>query len=338
MKVIFNRLPFKRVKCIATVGVFDGIHLGHQFILKKVKEAAKKRGVASLVITFDVPPQRFLAKKKLTSHCRPKKAFIGAITDANDKAALIGALGIDYLWFLKTRESLLRLSARDFISYIQRYFKIEELIVGRDFRFGHRGGGDLRDLKNLGSKHEFELSIIGKKNKNKQVVSSSLIRQFIRCGQLKEAEQFLGRSFSLKGKVFKGRGLGLQFGFPTANIKAGNYIIPMRGVYAAYAVLGRKVYLAAVNVGLRPTCARKSACARQGTFSGVIGPVIEAHILNLKKNILGKTIKIIFLEKIRKEKKFSSFEALKSAISKDIVCLTSKYSASQLPHPQPLVV
>ena len=305
MKVIFNRLPFKRVRCIATVGVFDGIHLGHRFILEKVKKAAQKKGLASLVVTFNIPPQQFLAKERLISHCRPQKIFIGALADTKDKVALISALGIDYLWFLKTKESLLRLSAQDFINYIQKYFKIEKLIVGRDFRFGHRGGGDLKDLKDLSNKYKFGLSIIGKKTKNKKIVSSSLIRQFVRKGQLKEAEHFLGRSFSLKGKVFKGKGLGVQLGFPTANIKVDDYIVPMRGVYAAYAVLEKKVYLAAVNVGLRPTCAQNGACPHQSTFPGVTDLVIETHILNLKKNILGKTIKIIFLEKIRKEKKFS---------------------------------
>ena len=340
MKVIFNRLPFKRVRCVATVGVFDGIHLGHQFILKKVKEAARRKGLVSLVITFDIPPQQFLAKKKLNFHCRPEKIFIGSLTDQKDKTALIGSLGIDYLWFLKTRKSLLKLSAQEFINYIQKYFKIEELIVGGDFRFGHRGGGDLKDLKNMGNKHEFELLIIRKKAKNKKIISSSLIRQFIRKGELKEAEQLLGRSFSLKGKVFKGRGLGSVLGFPTANVKTDNYIIPAKGVYAAYVILGKKVYLAAVNVGLRPTCTCRDGFSKNALkkTASPAGLIIEAHILDLEKNILAKIVKIVFLEKIRQEKNFSSLDALKKAISKDITCLTSKYSIFRLAYPQPLVV
>ena len=336
MKVIFNRLPFKRVKCVATVGVFDGIHFGHQFILEKVKEAAKRKGLPSLVITFNIPPQQFLANKKLKLDCRPEKVFIGSLIDQKDKAALIGSLGIDYLWFLKTKKSLLKLSAQNFIKYIQKYFKIEELIVGEDFRFGHRGGGDLKDLKSMGNKHEFELLIIRKKTKNKKIISSSLIRQFIRKGELKEAEALLGRSFSLKGRVFRGRGLGTVLGFPTANIKTGDYINPARAVYAAYVILGKKMYLAAVNVGLRPTCTFSKSTPKG--MASPTGPVVEAHILNLKKNILGKIVKIVFLEKIRQEEKFSSLEALKKAISKDITCLTSKYSVSRPAYPQLLVV
>jgi len=314
MRVISNRLPFKRVRCIATVGVFDGIHLGHQFILKKVKEIARKKGLASLLITFDIPPQQFLSKKNLLYHCRPEKAFTGSLTARDEKTALISSLGVDYLWFLKTKKSLLSLSARDFIDYIQRYFKIEKIIVGEDFRFGHRGRGDLRRLELLASEHRFELLIIKKKAKNKKVISSSLIRQLIQKGRLKEVKQLLGRNFSLKGRVFKGKGIGLRLGFPTANISASGYVMPACAVYAAYVVLEKKIYLAAVNVGLRPT------------FRKIKEPIIEAHILNLKKNILGKTVKIVFLEKIREEKKFPSSEALKAAIGRDIERLTAKYS------------
>lgn len=315
MKVIFNSLPLKRVKCIATVGVFDGIHLGHQYILKKVRDAAKAEGLASAVITFDILPQQFLTNRRLKLHCRPEKTFIGCLTDQEQKRALISSLGLDYLWFLKTKESLLKLSAQDFINYIQKYFKIERLIVGEDFRFGHRGGGDLKDLRKLGSKYKFQLSTIKKRVKNKKVISSSLIRKFIQQSQLKEAKELLGHNFSLTGKVFKGKGLGRRLGFPTANIYAGKYVTPAAGVYAAWVIFKKKTYLAAVNVGFRPTLLKTSQ------------PIIETHILNFGKNILGKTIKIVFLAKIRKEQKFSSPQALAAAISKDLAFLTTKYSA-----------
>ena len=315
MKVIFNRLPFKRVKCVATVGVFDGIHLGHQFILRKVSEAAQRKGLLSLLITFDIPPQQFLNKKKLLHHRRPEKAFIGSLTGRDEKIDLVSSLGIDYLWFLRTKRSLLRLSAKSFINYIQKYFNIEKLIVGEDFRFGHKGAGDLSDLGKLASEHRFNLSIIRKKAKNNKIISSSLIRQLIQKGKLSQAKQLLGRCFSLKGRVVKGRGIGSKLGFPTANISAPDYLIPACGVYAAYVILGKKTYLSAINIGMMP---------RLGKAKGL---VVEAHILNFKKNILGKPIKIVFLEKLREEKRFSSSKHLVSTISKDIKHLTSKYSA-----------
>ena len=315
MKVISNKLPSRRVKCVATVGVFDGVHFGHQFILKKVRAAAQAKGLASLLITFDILPQQFLNKKKLFHHRRPEKAFVGSLTNSIEKINLINSLNIDYFWFLKTKKALLKLSAKGFINYIQKYFDIEKLIVGEDFRFGHKGSGDLNDLKKLASRHRFDLSIIKKTTKNKKIVSSSLIRQLIQKGNLSQAKQLLGRYFALEGKVVKGRGVGKSLGFPTANIFSGDYVMPASGVYAAYVVLGKKKYLAAVNIGLRPTVTKSKS------------PVIEAHILNLKKNVLNKTIKIIFFEKIREEKKFASLEVLSAAISKDIKRLTSKYSA-----------
>jgi len=315
MKVISNILPFRRAKCVATVGVFDGVHLGHQFILKKVRETARKKKLASLLITFDILPQQFLNKKKFLHHRRPGKAFIGSLTKEIEKINLVNSLDIDYLWFLKTKKSLLGLSAEKFIDYIQKYFNIEKLIVGEDFRFGHKGGGDLGDLKKLASLHRFDLLIIKKITKNEKAVSSSLIRQLIQKGKVNQVKQLLGRHFSLEGEVVKGRGIGKELGFPTANISSGNYVIPAFGVYAAYVVLGRKKYLAAVNIGLRPT------------FSKSKSPSVEVHILNFKKNILGKKIKIFFLEQMREEKKFSSHEVLTAAIAKDIKHLTSKYSA-----------
>ena len=334
MKVIFNRLPFKRVKCVATVGVFDGIHLGHQFILRKVREAAREKGLSSLLITFDISPQQFLNKKKLLHHRRPEKAFtplemshseeerarfltgfIGSLTDRDDKIDLVSSLGIDYLWFLKTKRSFLGLSAKSFINYIQKCFNIEKLIVGEDFRFGHKGTGDLSDLRKLAGEHKFNLSIIRKKTKNNKVISSSLIRQLIQKGKLSQAKQLLGRCFSLKGRVVKGRGIGSKLGFPTANISASDYLIPACGVYAAYVVLGKKTYLSAINIGILPK------------FGKVKGLVVEAHVLNFKKNILGEPIKIVFLERLREEKNFPSSKDLVSAISKDIKHLTSKYGA-----------
>ncbi len=315
MKVIFNRLPFKRAKCVATVGVFNGIHLGHQFILKKVSKAARKRGLLSLLITFDVPPQQFLNKKKLFHHRRPEKEFIGSLTTNDEKIELVSSLGIDCLWFLRTKRSFLKLSAQSFINYIQKYFNIAKLIVGEDFRFGHKGVGDLNDLKRLASEHKFDLSIIRKKAKNNKLISSSLIRQLVQKGKLSQASQLLGRRFSLKARVVKGRGIGSKLGFPTANISVSDYVIPACGVYAACVILGKKTYLSAVSIGTLPTFGKNKNL------------VVEAHILNFKKNILGKLIKIVFLERLRAEKEFLSSKALVRAISKDIKRITSKYGA-----------
>ena len=315
MKVIYDKLPSRRKKCVVTIGVFDGIHLGHRFILEKVKKDAKKKHISSLVITFDTAPGQFLNKVLPANKRKNLKPFLGYLADTSEKSRLVKSLGINYLWFLKTKQSLLKLSARDFMEYIFKFFDVKKLIVGEDFRFGHKGKGDLNYLKKLKKEYNFELLILKKKNKYGKIISSSIIRELIKRGNLKQVKKFLGRNFSMNGKVGKGKGIGTTLGFPTANVSSLNYVMPLGGVYAAWVALAGEIYLAVVNIGLRPTFTH----SKKKT-------TIEVHILNFNKNILGQNIKIIFLEKIRNERKFSSSDALRTFIQKDIDCVTAKYS------------
>lgn len=302
MKVIYKKLPSKRIECIATIGVFDGIHLGHQFILKKVKDEAKRKGVSSLLITFDNPPQLVLNRK-----------FFGYLIDQQQKRELVESLGIDYLWVLKTTPSFLRLSGKEFVNYILKHMRVKKFIVGRDFRFGYKGETDITHLKKFGIEYQFELEVLKKKQKNKKIISSSLLRNLIRTASFKEAENILGRPYFLKGKVFKAQGLGRKLEFPTANLDTFSYVIPPLGVYAAYVKFGGKIYLSGVNIGMKPTIAK----------SREIG--MEVHIINFRENILGKIITLIFLEKIREEKKFFSLGELKKQIARDIDYISKKY-------------
>jgi riboflavin kinase/FMN adenylyltransferase len=310
MKIIYEKLPSKKIEYVATIGVFDGIHLGHQFILKKVKEYASCHKLPSLVITFDFPPQKLLKKK-----------FLGCITDLEDKIKFIKNLDIDYLWILKTNLRLLKYSEEEFFKYLSCYFSLHTLIVGEDFRFGYRAKADTSTLRNLAKKYNFNLVVLKKKKKKEEIISSSLIRKSIKEGDFKKVKLFLGRNYYLKGKVIKGEGLGKKIGFPTANLEIKNYVIPKEGVYAVYVDINKRRYLGAFNIGRkslpRPS---KKIC-------------FEVHILNFKKRIYGEIIKISFLEKIREERKFSSWEKLKEKIKEDIQSLLKKYS----PLPQNIV-
>lgn len=315
MKVICNKLPSKKIACTVSIGTFDGIHLGHQFILQKLKKTAVQKNISSLVISFDIAPRQYLNQKHCPNSWKARKEFKGYITDNTDKALFISQQNIDYFWLLKSSQFLLRLSAKDFIAYIKQYFDIRGIIIGSDFRFGYKGKGTPRYLVKLGEQYGFKVSVIAKKKKNKKIISSSLIRDQIARGKLGEAAKFLGRNYSLKGQVVRGRGIGKGIGFPTANILSVDYILPGEGVYAAEVYLGLKRYLGAVNIGCQPTIAKNCKI------------VLEVYILGLRKNILGKCIKIVFLGKIRNERKFSSRIKLKAAISKDIAKITAKYSA-----------
>ena len=302
MKVIYKKLPSKKAQCIATVGVFDGIHLGHQFIIKKVKKECKRKKLSSLVITFDHPPELFL-----------KKPFLGYITNLKEKERLMGSLGIDYLWLLKTGPSILKLTGEEFIVHILKYFKVSKFIVGEDFRFGYKGRHDIYYLKQLAQKYNFKMEVVRKKEKNGNVISSSLIRHFIQKGDFKRGESLLGRRYIVHGVTTKGIGIGKKIGFPTVNLSPVEHVLPSPGVYAGYTRIKNKNYFAAINIGTKPTVCR---------FKNIIA---EAHIINYRKPFKSKTITVGFLGKIRKEKKFPSLEKLKSAIAKDIKAILRRY-------------
>jgi riboflavin kinase/FMN adenylyltransferase len=315
MKVIYKKLPSDQIPCVATIGVFDGIHVGHSFILNRVKARAKINKLASLVITFDTHPRKVISKNNVASGT----IFLGHIINHQQKKELIEKLGIDYLWFLKTGRSFLKLSAQEFLEYILQYFSIKELIVGEDFHFGYKGQADVNYLKKVSRVYNFNLVVVKKIKNNVTTISSSVIRRLIRSGKFIKAKLFLGRNYCLEGKVIKGSGLGKKIGYPTANIHIGDYVSPRRGVYAGYAGLGKKIYLGAINIGTRPT------------VNELQKEAVEVHILGFNKDISKKTLKVYFLQKIREEKRFPSAAELKSAIAKDIRYIIKKYRHI-LPH------
>lgn len=302
MKVVYKNLPSKRKECVAAIGVFDGIHRGHQFILKKLKADSLRLSLPALLITFDILPQLVLNKR-----------FGGCLMDLDDKKAVLRSLNLDYLWFLPTRTSLLRLSGEEFIKFILNHFCIRKIIVGEDFRFGYRRGRDIKCLRKFARQHCFEVAVLKKKVIAGRIISSSLIRELIQKGDFKTVKKFLGRNYSLKGEVRRGRRFGRKLGFPTANIYTTDYVIPAPGVYAAQGYIGKRSYPAAVNIGANPTVSRRGQ------------KTMEAHIINFRGCLLGKIIKVTFLEKIRDEEKFPSVALLAAAIAQDIRYVKAQY-------------
>jgi riboflavin kinase/FMN adenylyltransferase len=309
MKVIYKKLPSNKVKCTATIGVFDGIHLGHRFILEKLKKLANRRKTQSLVITFDVPPETVLEK----SNRHAPREFHGFLTDMEDKKNLLASCGINYLWFLKTNNSFLKLSGKEFIEYLFNNFSPKHLLIGEDFHFGYKGKSGIRYLKKMSGKYGFDVMVLKKMRKHGKIVSSSFIRHLIKNARFSEIRNFLGRDYIMKGRVVKGAGLGRKLGFPTANIDYDGYAIPRDGVYAATIEIDNKKYLCAVNIGKRPSINKS------------IKKILEAHVINYKRNILDKKIKLRFIKKIRNEKKFSSKKSLIKAITKDVNYIKNHY-------------
>ena len=285
----------KQLSCVATIGTFDGVHLGHKKIIDTVMTAAHKHKLASLIITFDRHPRLVL-----------KKPFTGSITALEDKKEIFARTGIDYVWLLKTDSGVLDYSAHDFLSLVKKYFYIKELIVGDDFRFGKDALHGAHNLDKLASEFGFTSRVVKKMLISGKAVSSTYIRELIRSGDIVRANKFLGRAYSFKGVVVSGRGNGRKLGFPTANIRVGEHIIPANGVYAGKCRVGKKVYPAAINIGTNPT------------ITGSDKLTIEAHLLNFKKNITGRKIELFFLKRLRAEKKFPSRNALTAAIARDV--------------------
>ncbi|MEI6805046.1 MAG: bifunctional riboflavin kinase/FAD synthetase [Myxococcaceae bacterium] len=269
---------------MVAIGNFDGLHLGHQALLQKTIQIAKKSGQSSIAYTF-------------TPH--PRKAP-RLMSDAQ-KAQSMRDLGIDRVVFQEFTPEFSALSPADFIKQILiNQLQISYLVVGPNFAFGTRASGDIAMLR---ADRRFETHVVEPVMISGEICSSSLIREAILSGNLDKAKAFLGRSYSLTGEVVKGAGRGQQLGFPTANLQVEQEIIPPLGVYVTHAKTSGR---GATNIG------------RQPTF-GASNPVhVETHFLDFKGSLYGQEIEIFFERKIRDEKKFDSAEALKKQIRQDL--------------------
>ena len=296
MQIFRNSKGLKRKtkQAVLTLGNFDGLHLGHQRIIRKVRERAASLGVSSVVYTFEPHPLKVVAPNKSPA----------LILDIDDKARIIEALGIDYMVIARFTKEFAARHPREFVEAELRPVAAD-VCVGHDFSFGKGKTGTADYLKELGEELGFGVHVIPAYKKGGEVVSSSRIRRRITEGEVREAAALLGRNFAIKGKVVRGRTIGKEIGFPTANIRTQSEIVPGDGVYAAFAVVGEARHRAVVNIGMAPTFGGKERS-------------IEVHILGFRDNIYGKRVRVEFVRRLRGEKAFASTEALQRQIRRDI--------------------
>ncbi len=281
-----------------SIGIFDGVHLGHQKILRELVKVAASQKTKSLVITFSPHPQRVLNPN----------LKIPFLTSLDHRLKLIEELGVDFCLIIRFTKMLSRTKAEDFIkNLLINKLHIKNLIVGKNFLLGHKEEGDFALLKKLRKEYGFRLFGVKPAKIKGEVVSSTKIRNYIEKGDLGNASIMLGRPVTVLGTVVKGRMIGRKLGFPTANIDPHHEAIPPSGVYAVDVKIDKKNFKAVLNIGTRPTIGR---CAE---------PTIELHIIGFKKNIYGNDIEIIFKRKIRNEKRFKSLEGLRIQIARDII-------------------
>jgi riboflavin kinase/FMN adenylyltransferase len=281
---------------LLTIGVFDGVHLGHQRLLKELRDKASDMGLATAVITFKAHPLSILTSGK------PVK-WLGEL---NERIKLIKEQGIDTVIALSFTKEVKDLSASDFIHKLHEHFNLKGLIVGPDFALGKGREGNIKRLKELGSKIGYFVEVMPPFIIGDEVVRSSRIRKLVAEGDVAKAGRFLGRPFVIRGKVITGDGRGRTLGFPTVNLDLDpDMAIPKDGVYATITRVDDWSMPSVTNIGTRPTF-------------GVGKRTKETHILNFNGNLVGEMIEVSFIDRLRDETKFSSEEELKEQINIDI--------------------
>jgi riboflavin kinase / FMN adenylyltransferase len=280
------------------IGVFDGVHRGHQAVISTAARHAKEAGGTAVVVTFDPHPAKFL---------RPEKSP-RLLTATEHKIALIRALGVSHLLVLKFDRELASTSPVDFVRQLVAAAKpLREICVGQEWSFGKDRAGNLALLKKLGAQLGFHVVGVEPVTSNEAIVSSTKIRRAVEAGDFASAARMLGRDYTILGTVEEGKHLGRGLGFPTANLSAHSEQFPPNGVYAAEGMLEGETVQGVVNLGVRPTVA-----------DGRPQRVLEFHLFDLDRDLYGKEIELRFLSYLRPERKFENLAALREQIALDV--------------------
>ena len=284
-------------KTCAAIGIFDGVHRGHQYLIKQMLATAQRLGARPMVITFFPHP----------AHVLKPDLKLGYLTSLGRRFHLFSDLGVAACLVVRFNRSFAQIRPQKFIKDILvKKLGIKAVFVGNDFRFGKDRRGDIALFQRLGPQYGYEMHVVSGLKHGGEVISSTRIRQLIGAGKLNEATRLLGRRVSVSGVVVKGSERGKSLGFPTANVDYEEDILPPQGVYVVKVLLGKKEHPAIANIGTRPS------------FEKQISKLyLEAHILNFSKNIYGRFLEVEFLKKIRNEKKFTSPQQLIRQIQKD---------------------
>ena len=281
---------------IVTIGVFDGVHLGHKHLISQLKKLARQRSLRSIAITFRQHPQEILTPKS-------QPPFL---TDASEKSRLLRNEGIDTVIVLSFTPDLAKLSAREFVGILQSKLLMKALVVGPDFALGRNHEGGITTLRNLGSELGFTVTVIPPVTQNGDVVSSTAIRLTLARGDMEKVQRLLGRPFSLHGVVVRGKGRGSGLGFPTVNLNIQpNQALPADGVYATRANIDDKVFDSVTNIGTNPTFGKNKR-------------TVESFLLDFHDDLYEREVRVDFVHRLRGEITFSDAEQLKKQITDDV--------------------
>jgi riboflavin kinase / FMN adenylyltransferase len=280
-----------------TIGVFDGVHRGHQEIIKKLTAGANGNGVPAVVLTFDPHPANVLGRGE-----------IGLLTLPDERAELLASMNVDVVITERFTKELSTVTAFDFMSRLKRHLGLNHLLIGYDFALGKGREGNAMRLTEIGRELGYGVELIAALSDESGVISSTEIRKLVSVGNITEAAHLMGHPYSLRGPVIRGDGRGKKIGVPTANIDyPREKIVPAKGIYAGWASIASEEHRAAISIGVNPTFTPEKQI-----------PSVEAYLLDFDKDIYGKELKIEFVARLRDELKFDSVDALVRQIWKDV--------------------
>ena len=305
MKTLTDITTFREYGSVATIGFFDGVHLGHRFLLNELKETAVRKNRKTLVITFDNHPRATLQNGYLPL----------LLTTNEEKISLLDNAGIDACLMLPFTEEMASCTASAFFETIlHKQLQIDTLLTGYDHRFGKNRTESLDDYLQYGKRWGIQVETAGFYSEKENRLSSSYIRELLQQGDVAKANHLLGYRYGIQGEVVKGLNIGKRIGFPTANLSLldNRKLLPARGVYAVSVSVKGKSYKGMLNIGYRPTIGNSDE------------KNVEVHILNFNENIYSERVEVFFVDKIREEKHFKTIEELILQLEKDRDFLETK--------------
>lgn len=295
MEIIYENAVVPYDGTAVVLGDFDGLHTAHTAIIKNGTEYAKRHGLKSGVMLFEENT------KSVLEHTN-----IELITENEEKIRLLDDMGLDFAYMVRFDHAFMRKTPEEFIRYLSDTLRAKAVFVGYDYKFGHMAAGNADTLSKLSEKYGLEAVILPEMKISGKTVSSTYIRSLIKDGRMEEAAEFLGREFSVSGKVEKGLQNGRKMGFPTANVAySPKIVLPHTGVYAGFTYVRGKRYRSVINVGNNPTF-------------GAEHITIESHILGFDSDIYNEYVRVSFVKRIRGDIKFKNMEELKEQIKKDV--------------------
>jgi riboflavin kinase/FMN adenylyltransferase len=280
-----------------TVGNFDGVHLGHQALLSELRATAQPRGLKTAVVIFEPHPREFFTPQQAPAR----------LTSLREKLELFATMGVDRVHVCRFDAVFAKKSAEDFIQALQEKLHAKFVLIGDDFRFGSGRAGDFALVQKIGLERGFDVAAVHSVLHNGVRISSTAIRAALAEGQIRKAKEYLGRPYSISGRVVHGDATGRKLGYPTANVQMKHNLPPLKGVYVVLAhAEGLGVLQGVASLGVRPTLKHDA------------NAVLEVHLFEFSQQIYGKHLRVEFLQKLRDEQKFNGLEELTRQIALDV--------------------